>query len=80
MARRKVVYVADGKDAATEKEIRGFPCGAWGRRKAISVASIEMGAAFDAGIKESFPDAEITFDKFHVIKSASIWTSISLPS
>ena len=30
-----------------------------------------MGAAFEAGIKENFPNAEITFDKFHVIKLAN---------
>jgi transposase len=30
-----------------------------------------MGAAFEAGIKANFPNAEITFDKFHVIKLAN---------
>src|SRR5277367_3553224 len=45
MARRKVVYVTEGKDAA-----------------------IDMGAAFVAGVKANFPNAKITFDKFHVIK------------
>ena len=30
-----------------------------------------MGAAFEAGIKENFANAEITFDKFHVIKLAN---------
>ena len=30
-----------------------------------------MGAAFEAGIRENFPNAEITFDKFHVIKLAN---------
>ena len=34
-------------------------------------ASIDMGAAFEAGIKKNFPNAEITFDKFHVIKLAN---------
>ena len=29
------------------------------------------GAAFEAGIKQNFPNAEITFDKFHVIKLAN---------
>ena len=32
-------------------------------------ASIDMGAAFEAGIKANFPNAEITIDKFHVISS-----------
>ena len=31
----------------------------------------DMGAAFEAGIKANFENAEITFDKFHVIKLAN---------
>ena len=71
MARRKVVYVADGKDAATVKEFADFLEAHGGRREAVTDASIDMGAAFEAGIKENFPNAEITFDKFHVIKLAN---------
>jgi hypothetical protein len=37
----------------------------------VTDASIDMGAAFEAGIKENFPNAEITFDKFHVVKLAN---------
>ncbi len=71
MARRKVVYVADGKDAATVKEFADFLEAHGGRREAVTDASIDMGAAFEAGIKENLPNAEITFDKFHVIKLAN---------
>ena len=71
MARRKVVYVADGKDAATVKEFADFLEAHGGSREAVTDASIDMGAAFEAGIKENFPNAEITFDKFHVIKLAN---------
>ena len=71
MARRKVVNVADGKDAATVKEFADFLEAHGGRREAVTDASIDMGAAFEAGIKENFPNAEITFDKFHVIKLAN---------
>jgi len=71
MARRKVVYVADGKDAATVKEFADFLEAHGGRREAVTDASIDMGAAFEAGIRENFPNAEITFDKFHVVKLAN---------
>src|SRR5208337_1822381 len=71
MARRKVVTVADGKDAATVKEFADFLEAHGGRREAVTDASIDMGAAFEAGIKANFPNAEITFDKFHVIKLAN---------
>ena len=42
-----------------------------GDAQAVTDASIDMGAAFEAGIKQNFPNAEITFDKFHVIKLAN---------
>ncbi len=71
MARRKVVYVADGKDAATVKEFSDFLEAHGGKREAVTDASIDMGAAFEAGIKANFENAEITFDKFHVIKLAN---------
>ena len=71
MARRRVVYVADGKDTATVKAFADFLEAHGGRREAVTDASIDMGAAFEAGIKENFPNAEITFDKFHVVKLAN---------
>ena len=71
MARRKVVYVAEGKDAATVTAFKQFLESHGGDAKAVTDASIDMGAAFEAGIKQNFPNAEITFDKFHVIKLAN---------
>src|SRR6204780_1195411 len=71
MARRKVVYVTEGKDAATVDGFAAFLEAHGGDRQAVSDASIDMGAAFEAGIKENFPNAAITFDKFHVIKLAN---------
>ena len=71
MARRKVVFVAEGKDAATVMAFKEFLVNHGGDANAIRDASIDMGAAFEAGIKDNFPKAEITFDKFHVIKLAN---------
>jgi transposase len=71
MAKRRVVYVAEGKDAATVTEFADFLEAHGGKREAVTDASIDMGAAFEAGIKENFPNAEVTFDKFHVIKLAN---------
>ena len=53
------------------KEFADFLEAHGGRREAVTDASIDMGAASEAGIKENFPNAEITFDKFHVIKLAN---------
>lgn len=71
MAQRKVIYVADGKDAGTVKEFADFLDAHGGKREAVTDASIDMGAAFEAGTKANFENAEITFDKFHVIKLAN---------
>ena len=81
MTRRKVVFVAEGKDAATVKAFTDFLEAHGGDAKAITDASIDMGAAFEgaafmvaafeAGIRQNLPNAAITFDKFHVIKLAN---------
>jgi len=71
LAKRKVVSVANGKEAATVTEFADFFEAHGGSREAVTDASIDMGAAFAAGIKENFPNAEIPFDKFHVIKLAN---------
>lgn len=71
MAKRKVVYVAEGKDAGTVTEFADFLEAHGGDSKAVTDASIDMGAAFEAGIRANFENAEITFDKFHVIKLAN---------
>jgi Transposase/Helix-turn-helix domain of transposase family ISL3 len=55
MARRKVVYVADGKDAATVKEFADFLEAHGGRREAVTDASIDMGAPSRLGSKRTFP-------------------------
>jgi len=68
IARRKVVHVADGKDASTVAAFAEFLERHGGKKDNITDASIDMGAAFIAGIKANFPNARITFDKFHVIK------------
>ena len=39
-----------------------------GDRKAIKQVSCDMSPAFMKGVKENLPQAEITFDKFHIIK------------
>src|SRR5271166_2963490 len=69
--RFQVIYLADSKDAATVKEFADFLEAHGGEREAVTDASIDMGAAFEAGIKANFENAEITFDKFHVIKLAN---------
>ena len=51
--------------------IRGFPRGARRQARGGHRRQHRHGAAFEAGIKANFENAEITFDKFHVIKLAN---------
>lgn len=71
LQQRRVVFVAQGKDGDTlrafkeELEKRG------GAAENIKDLSMDMSAAFIRGANEQFPDAHVTFDKFHVIKLAN---------
>lgn len=71
MAKRRVVFVTEGKDAATIKafaedlaEHRATPA-------QIESVSIDMSPAFVKGISEHLPTARVTYDKFHVVAHAS---------
>lgn len=65
---RRVVFVTEGKDAATLKatasylESKGSPC------DKVTDVSIDLSPAFISGVGEHFSKAAITFDKFHVKK------------
>lgn len=68
MKAHKTLFVAKGKDAETVKgfaddlEEHGGTCGN------IKEACCDMSPAFIKGVKENLPNAEITFDKFHIMK------------
>jgi len=68
LVERRTVHISAGKDNKTvvdfveELEVKK------GDRKAIKQVSCDMSPAFIKGVKENLPEAEITFDKFHIIK------------
>lgn len=65
---RRLIHVAEGKDAtvvadfAQELARRGVP------PEQIREVSCDMSSAMIKGITEHLPEAQITFDKFHVFK------------
>jgi transposase len=69
--RRTVLAVVPGRDAQTihsiadELETHGCP------REQIGSVSIDMSSAFIKGCGDALPEAQITFDKFHVIGHAN---------
>jgi transposase len=71
MAKRRVIFVTEGKDAATIEAFADDLRKHNGDPQQISSASIDMSPAFIKGIGDYLPNAQITFDKFHVIAHAS---------
>jgi transposase len=68
LVRRRVLFVAEGKDAGTFEAFAKDLAVHGGDPKAIAEVCIDMSPAFVAGIAQSLPNAQITFDKFHVVK------------
>ena len=68
LVRRRVLFVAEGKDAGTVEAFAKDLAAHGGNPKAIAEVCIDMSPAFIAGIARSLPNAQITFDKFHLVK------------
>ena len=66
--RRKVVFIADGKDAGTVAEFAEHVDTHNSDASRIKEVCIDMSGAFIKGVTENLTEAEITFDKFHVMK------------
>ena len=64
----KVVFVTEGKDSDTLQAFKTFLESHGGRAENIQEFSSDLSPAFIAGITTHFPNAHITFDKFHVMK------------
>lgn len=68
----KVVFIVEGKDAGTisafkERLGETFP-DKLGRHM---VFSIDMSKAFNAGIRSNFPQADVVFDRYHVMRNVN---------
>lgn len=68
MDKSKVIFVTEGKDSNTVKEFAKELEQQSGKTSNIENFSCDMSPAFKKGIDENFENANITFDKFHVVK------------
>lgn len=64
----KVVFATEGKDASTLMQFKEDLTIHGGDAKAIEEVCCDMSPAFISGTEEHFPQAQLTFDKFHVLK------------
>ena len=68
LMKRKTVFITEGKDSNTIKDFKKDLEKQNGKIENIKNISCDMSPAFIKGVKESMPNAEITFDKFHILK------------
>ena len=68
---RRVLFVTEGRDAKTIKELASYLEDHGCPIENITQTSIDMSPAFISGVSKHLPNARITFDKFHIIGHAS---------
>ena len=71
MDAHRTIYVTQGKDSLTVESFAEYLEGHGGCVENINMVSMDMSAAFESGFRKVFPNAEITFDKFHLCQSAN---------
>jgi transposase len=71
LVKRRVLYATEGKDAATWERFAAELLKHNGHPKAVTQAAIDMSPAYVKGVRENFANAEMVFDKFHVIQTAN---------
>ena len=64
----KVIYVTEGKDANTIGRFSNEFHDHGGDSDAVKDICCDLSPAFIFGVEECFPNAKITFDRFHVMK------------
>jgi len=64
----RVIYVCEGKDASTIESFKTDLELHNGSNETVNNFCCDMSPAFISGIANYFPNASITFDKFHVMK------------
>jgi transposase len=64
----RVLYATEGKDASTVQRFKQDLSEHGGNPEAIEEMCCDMSPAFISGIEKNFPNAELTFDKFHLTK------------
>ena len=68
---RRVVFVDEGRGADTVEHFATELARRGGDPDNIESASIDMSPVYIKGVAEHLPNAQVTFDKFHVVAHAS---------
>ena len=68
LLKRRTIFITEGKDNTTVKRFAEDFKEHNGDIQKIENVSCDMSPAFIKGVTENLPQAEITFDKFHILK------------
>lgn len=68
---QRLLYATPGRDKSTLKKFAKDLTEHGGKPEAITHVSMDMSAAFQAGAAKQFPQAEVCFDRFHVVALSS---------
>jgi len=68
MVKKRTTFITEGRDHKTVQEFVKNLEEHKGLRSNIKDVSCDMSPAFIKGVREQLPEAQITFDKFHVLK------------
>ncbi len=68
MDQRRLLFGTEGKDHKTVKAFAEDLEAHNGSAEKVTDASLDMSKAFIKGVREALPNAEITFDQFHLIQ------------
>ena len=71
LVRKRVLFATEGKDKETWVRFVEALEKHNGHRHAITQASMDMSQAYQSGVAENCRNAQVVFDKFHVIKNAN---------
>jgi transposase len=68
LAGPNILFATPGKDSSTVERFKEDLIKHGGSEENIKQMCCDMSPAFIKGVEEQFPDAELTFDKFHIVK------------
>jgi transposase len=71
LVRKRVLFATEGKDKTTWLKFVEALEKHNGHRHAITQASMDMSQAYQSGVAENCRNAQVVFDKFHLIKNTS---------
>jgi transposase len=71
LAAKRVLLAVEGKDASVWERFAEELGQHNGHAKAITMVAIDMSRAYQKGVRENFGNAQIVFDKFHVVSQVT---------